>query len=169
MKFCPECGEKSLQTNFLPTKQFVCGKCDFTLFQSPSAAVMVAIVCGDEVLVARRAKDPFKGYWDLPGGFADPDETLEQAAIRELEEELNYTFTSPKYVSSNPNTYLYKNIEYKTLDAFFLVQLDSKPDLVADDDVEAIQWTKLKDIDLNNFAFESAKMALKRLISHLSA
>jgi 8-oxo-dGTP diphosphatase len=40
-----------------------------------------------ELLMIRRGRAPFTGHWALPGGFKDPDETLEQAAWRELEEE----------------------------------------------------------------------------------
>ncbi len=40
-----------------------------------------------ELLLIRRANEPFKDCWALPGGFLELDETLEQGAARELEEE----------------------------------------------------------------------------------
>jgi len=39
------------------------------------------------VVLIRRGSDPYKGQWALPGGFVEPEESLEEAARRELEEE----------------------------------------------------------------------------------
>ena len=40
-----------------------------------------------EVLLVQRKYDPFQHHWAIPGGFVEPDETIGEAAKRELEEE----------------------------------------------------------------------------------
>ncbi|WED29549.1 NUDIX domain-containing protein [Vibrio sp. DW001] len=166
MQFCPKCGSKSLIIQYVPTKLYTCSECSFALFQNVATAVMVAICCKDEVLIATRARNPGLGMWDFPGGFVDPDETLEQAILRELYEELDLELDlgDAIYVSSNPNTYPYKEITYKTCDTFFVVELDEKPAMTPQDDVAGINWIAITDVDLNNFAFESTKTAFKQLI-----
>jgi 8-oxo-dGTP diphosphatase len=61
--------------------------------EHPPVAVTVDLVVltvrdGElQVLTVRRGEAPYEGSWALPGGFLRPDEDLEQAAARELEEE----------------------------------------------------------------------------------
>ena len=63
----------------------------FQDYARPSVAVDIVVLTlreGDlRVLLIRRKNHPHRGYWAFPGGFVDIDETLEDAARRELEEE----------------------------------------------------------------------------------
>lgn len=62
-------------------------------YKYPRPAVTVdAVVFGRaafrvHVLLIQRGKEPYQGTWALPGGFVELNETLEHAALRELEEE----------------------------------------------------------------------------------
>ena len=79
-------------------------------YQYPHPAVSTDIVIftiqeqGLKVLLIRRLSEPFQNGWALPGGFVEIDEDLEQAALRELQEETGisgvyleqlYTFGKP--------------------------------------------------------------------------
>ena len=77
-------------------------------YPRPAVTVDVVIVTREakrRVLLIRRKHDPFAGCWALPGGFVEMDESLDDAARRELFEETNvragklvqlHTFGDPK-------------------------------------------------------------------------
>lgn len=54
---------------------------------APNAA-SVALIDRDRVLLIQRARKPYFGMWTLPGGRLEPGETPEQAAMREVREEV---------------------------------------------------------------------------------
>jgi ADP-ribose pyrophosphatase len=54
---------------------------------APIVAVGAVVIKDSQVLLVRRANDPNRGQWSIPGGIVDLGETLAQAAIREVREE----------------------------------------------------------------------------------
>src|ERR1700754_2104202 len=57
----------------------------------PVLGVSIAVFREGKVLLASRTKPPFAGAFSLPGGHVEANETLEQAALRELSEEVEVT------------------------------------------------------------------------------
>lgn len=55
--------------------------------QRPIVSAHAAVFCGDRVLVARRAHEPSRGRWSVPGGAVELGETIRDAARREIGEE----------------------------------------------------------------------------------
>lgn len=64
----------------------------------PPNAASVALVRDGKVLLIKRAYDPYKGLWTLPGGRLEPGESIEQCAIREIAEEIGVTIRNPRPV-----------------------------------------------------------------------
>ncbi len=55
--------------------------------RGPKLTVDAVWVDRGRLLVVRRGRPPFRGWWALPGGFVEPDESVEQAVVREVFEE----------------------------------------------------------------------------------
>lgn len=105
---------------------------------------------------------------DLPGGFIEKHERAEQGLQRELSEELGLNLKDVgHYLCNFTNVYRYENIEYYTLDLYFLLSLDKKPDIIPADDVAAYEWFKADLIDDQNIGFDSVKNALTYYREHI--
>ena len=64
-------------------------------YPHPAVAADCAIFGFDgrkvQILLIKRGNYPYEGFWAVPGGFVNMDETTESAAIRELKEETGGT------------------------------------------------------------------------------
>lgn len=116
--YCPNCGGKNIKN--VNMRKWLCADCGFDLYNNVASAVGLVIQTAQgKILLEKRAKEPRKGFLAFPGGFVDPDETAEEACLRECKEEIGVEPTSLRYIASFPNTYEYKHIQYKTCDLFF--------------------------------------------------
>lgn len=87
--YCLQCGT-ALEARFQEDRERpTCPNCGFIHYLDPKVAV--AVVLGDEhgVLLARRRIEPGAGQWSFPAGYVNRGEVVEDAALREVKEELS--------------------------------------------------------------------------------
>ncbi|MGE5638722.1 MAG: NUDIX hydrolase [Clostridia bacterium] len=89
MKFCSYCGSQVARRvppgDSLP--RFVCDQCGIVHYQNPLLVVGAIPEHEGRILLCRRAIEPRYGYWTLPAGFMENDETAGAGALRETREE----------------------------------------------------------------------------------
>lgn len=91
-KFCLNCGDKLEEREIDGAMRLACDSCGYVHYTDPKVAVGVLI--GDDqgrVLLMQRAHHPRKDLWSYPAGFVDAGEKVEDAAIRETQEEVGVT------------------------------------------------------------------------------
>ena len=176
LTICPDCGKKGLE--YRNRRHWVCPACGFDLYNNVAAASGIIFYLDDgSVVFARRAKEPKLGMLDFPGGFTDPDETMEETCIRECREETGIEIDPKKleFVANFPNTYEYKCIQYKTCDFFFAYHLDTaifeqfKAQKEEVTEFVAMKVNSAEDVDKLPIAFVSTRAALKAYVTKRDA
>jgi 8-oxo-dGTP diphosphatase len=91
-RYCPQCAgalmPRVLREHEPP--RLCCVQCGFVFYLNPKAVSVAAFSHDNGVVLVRRAIEPAKGSWALPGGFIDLGETAAAAAIRETMEETGF-------------------------------------------------------------------------------
>ncbi len=70
-------------------ERYVCVECETIHYRNPKIVSGCIPVHEDKILLCRRSIEPKYGYWTLPAGFMEMDETTLEAARRETLEEAN--------------------------------------------------------------------------------
>ena len=109
-----------------------------------------------EVLLIKRKYDPFKNHWALPGGFLDEkDDTVEQAAARELLEETNVAdvYLEQLFTFGDKG----RDPRCRTVTVAYLALLRQEElELKAASDASGVAWWPV--LDLPDLAFDHARI-----------
>ena len=137
-------------------------------YDYPRPALTVDIVLlhssanGIEVLLIKRARDPFNGQWAFPGGFVDTDESLEDAAARELAEETGLQRIPLEQIRAfgDPG----RDPRGHTVSVVFAGVLENRALVTGADDASEAAWHSA--LDLPTLAFDHNKIlsvAIRRM------
>lgn len=162
IEYCPHCGANAFK--MMSQKKFVCVECEFTYYVNVASAGAIILEYEDKIILTRRNREPSKGKLDLPGGFIDFNETIEEGLKREIKEELNLDVGKLNYLFSFPNKYLFKGVLYFTLDFFFTAKIKSLNDIIVDEENTEYVLLKPGEIKPSELSFDS----IKKVISYYS-
>lgn len=166
-RYCPRCGSARFAPVDARAKR--CADCGFTYYHNASAATVAVLFSADGcLLTTRRALEPARGTLDLPGGFVDPGESLEEGCRREVKEETGADVEVERYLFSLPNTYRYSDFDVHTADSFFRCRLLPGQVPAAADDAAALLWLRPADIRPEDFGLDSIRRGVARLLSQMA-
>lgn len=161
-RFCPRC-RTELQGD---ERRLECPGCGFVAYAS-SKATACAVVEGDgRVLLVRRAVEPFKGCWDLPGGFLEEGEHPLEGLRRELREETGLEVEPLEFLGAWMDRYGGDSTAEATLNLYWTARVAGGEEAPADD-VDALRWFPRDELPgADELAFENVPLVLRTWQEH---
>lgn len=162
-RFCPRCREE-LRGD---AQRLECPACGFVAYAS-SKATACALVVGDDgrVLLARRAVEPFKGRWDIPGGFLEEGEHPLDGVRRELREETGLEIEPLDFLGAWMDVYGGDSTAEATLNLYWTARAIAGQAAPADD-VDDLRWFAREELPgPDELAFENVPLVLAAWQQH---
>ena len=131
--------------------------------------VLAAIIKNDEILLLKREKRPYQGYWGLPGGKLHLEESIEECGLREVKEEtgLDCTFS---HIAAIVHERIKENEAYKHAFLLFFVVLKPQKGELKESEEGKLEWFPLKSLQPERIIpsdFQMIKNHLKE-IAHIN-
>lgn len=136
-QFCGCCGAKTKASETESAK--ICSTCKSLFFPPISPAILVLIWRNDEILLGR-SSDFLPGIYSTLAGFVEPGETIEQAVVREVREEVGFNIKNLQYYSSQPWPFP------SSLMIAFIAEYDGGELQIAHSELEDARWFSIKQL-----------------------
>jgi ADP-ribose pyrophosphatase YjhB (NUDIX family) len=171
--YCPQCAaalvERQMERRRLPA----CPQCSFIDWRNAKPCAGALVMRDGKLLLVKRGIEPYKGCWDIPGGFMEPQETPEQTTVRELLEETGLTIANLQYLTAVPDIYGPAPADGHepdfTLNIYFVATVAGGT-LIAADDVAESRWFALDALPPDDqIAFTHQHEVLRLLRERFSA
>lgn len=149
-----------------------CPACKYTQYENAKPGVELLLYKDGKFLISQRGIEPRKGSFDMPGGFVELEESLEQALFREAGEELGIEsedISKPVYLWSFNNTYPFGPEVYHCVVSVFFAELTSEKVLEAHDDVANLRWITAQEAETIDWSSPAYKESIIRAKQFLPA
>ena len=162
-RFCPACGS-GLESPDMEGGSS-CPKCKRSWYRNAAPTAGCAVMHDGKVLVVRRARDPEKGRFDVPGGFLKFREDPVSAVKREVREELDIEVdvSESDFIQAVPHTYGDED-EWVLALGFLARFVSGTPE--PNDDVAEAKWISEDEIDGVDFAWPHDRDLVRRAFQH---
>ncbi len=132
----------------------------------PMVGVSALIVYRDKILIVKRAYEPAKNMWSLPGGTIEPGEFSKDSIRREINEELGI-YIEPRcivdveeYIERDSNN----KVRYHFVILVYFVEVFKQDKLSLSDEISDIKWvTSVEALSYN--LTPTTKVLIKKFIS----
>jgi len=130
-KYCGDCGAalSAVVARDDSRTRMACAACNKVDYCGPTVLIEVGLTTPTSLLLVQRAQLPYRGMWAPITGFVEPGETLEQAAAREIEEEVGIRLPPADLVPAGISSVPHLNQVYCTFIAYFDAELPVYPDV----------------------------------------
>ena len=164
MNFCSNCGHRVVlevpKGDFLPLH--VCPNCGTIHYQNPKIVVGSVPEYQGRILICKRGIEPRIGYWTIPAGFMENDETLEAGAAREAVEEARI------HVQIGSLLLLANVTSARQVHVFFRSRMLT-PDFGVTHESLEVKLIDTREIPWDDLAFPSTEYALRRYVEDRAA
>jgi ADP-ribose pyrophosphatase YjhB (NUDIX family) len=141
-RLCPRCGSQLERGE----GRVHCPACDFAAYANPApTACALCVDSQGRLLLGRRAHEPYRGRWDVPGGFLEEDEHPLDCLRRELREETGLEVEPAEFFGVWVDRYGPGERDPVTLNLYWVARVVDGEARAADDVVE-LRWFALDEL-----------------------
>ena len=156
-KFCSVCGDRVR----LKKKHLRCVSCNFVNYRNARPTATAIIIHKNKILLTKRNNKPFKGWWDLPGGFLDRGEKPEDGIRREMQEELGLGIKLKNILGIYPGTYPSRHEPFHILSVVYVAEpVNKKLKILDKEEIAGFRWFSKKELP-SKIAFDSNQIIIK--------
>ncbi len=166
MAYCSHCGTPTVSR--IPEgdhlERQVCSNCGLIAYDNPKIIVSCLVHNKDGVLWVKRAEEPKRGFWVIPAGYLENNESLQEGAAREVMEETGVHLEPSSLALYTLGTLRYTNEVY----IVFRCKV-SEPRISLGTEALDAQFFTMQDAPWPELAYSDMELYIRRFYDELHA